>query len=268
MIATRRMFASSVVESDQFLDMPATSQLLYFHLGMRADNDGVVDSAKQIMRIIGAADGDMRVLVDAGYVIVMPDARIIVITDWHTNNSGIRFDGAHNKHGRYYDLIKSLETNGKHYLPETYRRPTGELPETYHREQQHKENNIEQQQEIEQIIVKFKVKPTVKALLREGRSIDEVKAGLLLLLNAVNNVKDTANSVKNPGAWLRRAVERGWTDSEAERRKEARLENEKITASALKAMEEERKQAEAEEITTPEFIDAMNRHRLTKKEDA
>lgn len=132
MIAAKRMFASSVVESDQFLDMPGTAQLLYFHLGMRADNDGVVDSAKQIMRIIGAADGDMRVLVEAGYVIVMPDSRIIVITDWRINNNSMRFDRAHYAHGRYYELIKNLgETNGKYYLPEDSRRPTGGLPETY-----------------------------------------------------------------------------------------------------------------------------------------
>lgn len=133
MIASKRMFASSVVESDQFLDMPGTAQLLYFHLGMRADNDGVVDSAKQIMRIIGAAEGDMRVLIEAGYVIVMPDRRIIVITDWRINNNGIRFDSAHNTHGRYYELIKSLGTgtDGKYCLREDSRRPTGELRETY-----------------------------------------------------------------------------------------------------------------------------------------
>lgn len=133
MIAAKRMFASSVVESDQFLDMPATAQLLYFHLGMRADNDGVVDSAKQVMRIIGAADGDMRVLVEAGYVIVMPDSRIIVITDWRINNNGIRFDSAHNTHGRYYELIKNLGTgtDGKYYLRESSGRSPGELPETY-----------------------------------------------------------------------------------------------------------------------------------------
>ena len=117
MIAAKRMFASSVVESDQFLDMPGTAQLLYFHLGMRADNDGVVDSAKQIMRIIGAADGDMRVLVEAGYVIVMPDSRIIVITDWRINNNGIRFDSAHNTHGRYYELIKNLGKQVTSILP-------------------------------------------------------------------------------------------------------------------------------------------------------
>ena len=133
MIASKRMFASSVVESDQFLDMPGTAQLLYFHLGMRADNDGVVDSAKQIMRIIGAADGDMRVLIEAGYVIVMPDRRIIVITAWRINNNGIRFDSAHNTHGRYYELIKNLGTgtDGKYYLRESSGRSPGELPETY-----------------------------------------------------------------------------------------------------------------------------------------
>ena len=57
-MAERRMFAKSVIGSDNFLDMPATTQLLYFHLGMRADDDGFVGNPRSIMRMTGAGEDD------------------------------------------------------------------------------------------------------------------------------------------------------------------------------------------------------------------
>lgn len=275
MIASKRMFASSVVESDQFLDMPGTSQLLYFHLGMRADNDGVVDSSKQIMRIIGAADGDMRVLVEAGYVIVMPDSRIIVITDWRVNNNGLRFDSEHNTHGRYYELIRNLETgtDRKHYLrepsgrsPVVLREPSGsspgDLPETYRGEQNKTtENNgsdvneEQQQDKIEQIIKKYKVQKTVAVLAKQGYGKEQIEAGLMLL--------NAAKNVKKPGAWLRRAVEEGWTNPETDREREARRANEAAAAAAREAREQDREEAVKEGITAPYLKAALQKKNIT-----
>lgn len=61
-MAERRMMAKSIIKSDQFLEMPISSQLLYFHLLLDADDDGFINAPKSIMRVIGAKDDDMRVL--------------------------------------------------------------------------------------------------------------------------------------------------------------------------------------------------------------
>ena len=56
------MFAKTIIDSDAFLDMPSTTQNLYFHLSMRADDDGFVNNPKSIMRVVGSKDDDFRVL--------------------------------------------------------------------------------------------------------------------------------------------------------------------------------------------------------------
>lgn len=53
-MAERRMFSKTVIDSDTFLDMPPTTQNLYFHLSMRADDDGFVNNPKKIQRMVGA----------------------------------------------------------------------------------------------------------------------------------------------------------------------------------------------------------------------
>ena len=52
-MANRRMFSKDVVETDKFLNMPLTSQALYFHLGMEADDDGFIASPKKVQRAVG-----------------------------------------------------------------------------------------------------------------------------------------------------------------------------------------------------------------------
>ena len=42
-MAERRMFAKTIIDSDAFLDMPLSAQSLYFHLAMRADDDGFIN---------------------------------------------------------------------------------------------------------------------------------------------------------------------------------------------------------------------------------
>ena len=54
-MANKRMFSKAIIDSDMFLDMPKSAQALYFHLGMRADDDGFLDNAKKIMRSIGGS---------------------------------------------------------------------------------------------------------------------------------------------------------------------------------------------------------------------
>ena len=84
-MAQRRMFAQTIIDSDAFLDMPSTSQLLYFHLSMRADDDGFINKPKGIMRIIGAKDDDLKVLVAKKFIIPF-ESGVVVIKHWKIHN--------------------------------------------------------------------------------------------------------------------------------------------------------------------------------------
>ena len=79
------MFSLDVIDTDNFLEMPVTTQALYFHLGMRADDDGFVSSPKKIMKIIGCKEDDLKVLITKGYVIPF-ESGIVVIKHWNQNN--------------------------------------------------------------------------------------------------------------------------------------------------------------------------------------
>lgn len=83
--AERRMFAKTIIDSDEFLDMPLSAQSLYFHLSMRADDDGFVNSPKRIQRMIGASEDDMKLLIAKSFVLIF-DTGIIVIKHWRINN--------------------------------------------------------------------------------------------------------------------------------------------------------------------------------------
>ncbi len=84
-MAERRMFAKTIIDSDAFLDMPATAQLLYFHLSMRADDDGFINKPRSIMRICGAKDDDMKILLAKKFVLPF-DSGIVVIKHWKIHN--------------------------------------------------------------------------------------------------------------------------------------------------------------------------------------
>lgn len=78
------MFSKEVTNSDEFLDMPLTSQALYFHLWMNADDDWFVPP-KSILRLSWARDDDLKVLITKWFVIEFRWS-VIVITHWKTNN--------------------------------------------------------------------------------------------------------------------------------------------------------------------------------------
>ena len=84
-MANRRMFSLDVVDTDKFLDMPASSQNLYFHLGMRADDDGFVSSPKKITKLVNCATDDLNVLISRGFILDVGDG-IVVVRHWRQNN--------------------------------------------------------------------------------------------------------------------------------------------------------------------------------------
>lgn len=85
-MAEKRMFSLSVVDTDWFLDLPLSTQALYFHLNMRADDDGFVDAPNSIVRKIGASKNDFDLLVAKRYVLKF-ESGIIVIKHWRMHNT-------------------------------------------------------------------------------------------------------------------------------------------------------------------------------------
>ena len=79
------MFAKTIIDSDVFLDMPLSTQALYFHLSMRADDDGFVNNPKKIQRMVGGSDDDMRILIVKKFIITF-DSGVIVIKHWKMHN--------------------------------------------------------------------------------------------------------------------------------------------------------------------------------------
>lgn len=84
-MASRRMFSQRIVSSARFLKMSPSAQSLYFHFGMRADDDGIVE-AFPIMQMLGAAEDDFRVLVAKGFVRLLNDDMVSFILDWNEHN--------------------------------------------------------------------------------------------------------------------------------------------------------------------------------------
>lgn len=84
-MAERRMFAKTIIDSDAFLDMPLSAQALYFHLSMRADDDGFINNPRKIQRIIGCGNDDLKLLFAKNFVIPF-ESGIVVIKHWKIHN--------------------------------------------------------------------------------------------------------------------------------------------------------------------------------------
>lgn len=106
-MAQRRMLSRQITETDIFMDLPLSSQALYLHLVMNADDDGFLANAKVICRMVGASNDDFKLLVAKEYVIVFEDG-ITVITDWNAQNK-VQKDRYHET--RYLDHKRQLEIN-------------------------------------------------------------------------------------------------------------------------------------------------------------
>ena len=85
-LENKRMFTMKIVDSDAFLDMPLSTQCLYFHLNMRADDDGFIGNPKRIMKITGASEDDLRLLIAKRFVLTFEDG-VIVIKHWRMHNT-------------------------------------------------------------------------------------------------------------------------------------------------------------------------------------
>lgn len=85
-MANKRMFTMKIVDSDSFLDMPLSTQCLYFHLNMRADDDGFVGNPKRICKLIGCNDDDLKLLLMKRFILGFENG-VIVIKHWRMHNT-------------------------------------------------------------------------------------------------------------------------------------------------------------------------------------
>jgi len=108
-MAERRMFAKSVINSGRFLMMPPSSRLLYYDLGMAADDDGVVE-ALSVLRTTGATEDDLRVLCSKQYITILNDDLVSYINDWKRNNL-IRPDRYHPS--TYKELLVKINSSSQ-----------------------------------------------------------------------------------------------------------------------------------------------------------
>jgi hypothetical protein len=79
------MFAKTIIDSDAFIDMPMSARLLYYDLGMRADDDGFVNSPKKIQRVVGCSDDDIKLLIAKKFIIPF-ESGVVVVKHWKINN--------------------------------------------------------------------------------------------------------------------------------------------------------------------------------------
>ena len=84
-MAQKRMFNKVLTNSDDFLELPDSSQVLYFHLSMNADDDGFVNNWKSIIRMTGTKEDDLKLLIAKQYIIAF-ESGVIVIRHWRLNN--------------------------------------------------------------------------------------------------------------------------------------------------------------------------------------
>lgn len=128
-MAQRRMFSLQIVDTDAFLDMPPSSQLLYFHLSMRADDEGFIANPKKIMKVVGSNDDDMKILIAKRFILTF-DSGIVVIKHWLIHNT-IRMDRFKQtkyedeknlinikENGSYTELATKWQPNGNQMVPQ------------------------------------------------------------------------------------------------------------------------------------------------------
>ena len=179
-MAQKRMFSKLITNDDNFLEMPCSSQVLYFHLSMNADDDGFVNNWKSIMRMTGTKEDDLKVLITKQYVIPF-DSGVIVIRHWRLNNY---LQKDRTVPTQYQEELKKLQVN-KNNVYEMYTNCIHSIDKNSIDKNSIDKNNI---YNVEDIIAylnkklstnyKTNTKSTVskiKARLKEGFTVEDFK---------------------------------------------------------------------------------------------
>lgn len=168
-MADKRMFSITIIDSDAFLDMPLSTQALYFHLSMRADDEGFVNNPKKIQRVIGASDDDLKLLIAKSFLIPF-ESGVVVIKHWKIHNY-IRADRL--KPTNYEDERSQLtvKKNGSYTLSQS---DVGQLADTCQSDVGIDKNSIEKnsidKEKINKRESRKQIPPTVEMVREYCRS--------------------------------------------------------------------------------------------------
>ena len=220
-MAERRMFAKTIIDSDLFLDMPLTTQALYFHLSMRADDDGFINNPKKIIRMVGCSEDELRLLIAKQFVIPF-ESGICVIKHWKIHNY-IRNDRY--KETNYIEEKSQLELTSNNAYEKKVGIPSG-IPDdnqvAYQMDTQVRLGKVRLGKDnnsiSKDILVPLKLEPIVKKWNSLG--LQEVKAinpgtNRYKLLSArvkefgIDKILETIESI-NKSSFLKGQNHRGW----------------------------------------------------------
>tara|TARA_R110000868_G_C10970396_1_gene769740 strand:+ start:10836 stop:11522 length:687 start_codon:yes stop_codon:yes gene_type:complete len=214
MATNKRMFSNDIVGSDAFLEMPPSTQALYFHLGMKADDDGFV-SPRMVMRLVSSSDDELKVLIAKKFVLPFQDG-VLVIKHWRINNNKIQ--GDRYKPTLHQEKLKTLfiKENGAYTLDESqdYSRSVNS-PLTQNRIE---ENRIEENRytlEYENFWAEYPEKKGKGKAYESWKKLNKNTQVLCLLAiknqvlnNHFRNLKGE-NYIPHPTTWLN---QRRWED--------------------------------------------------------
>ena len=124
-MAQKRMFDKTITNSDDFLELPDSSQVLYFHLNMNADDDGFVNNWRSIIRMTGTKEDDLKLLITKSFVIPF-ESGVIVIKHWRINNYLRNDRYKETKHKEELSCL-SIDENGEYLLGNQLGIPIGNL---------------------------------------------------------------------------------------------------------------------------------------------
>ena len=141
-MAQKRMFDKTITNNDNFLEMPDSTQNLYFHLSMEADDDGFVDNWKSIMRMTGKKEDDLKLLIAKRFIIPF-ETGVIVIKHWRINNY-LRKDRYHQTKYLKEKSLLTIEENEEYELKKDFGIPIGNREENSIEENSIEENSIEE----------------------------------------------------------------------------------------------------------------------------
>ncbi len=227
-MAQRRMFSKVIIDFEEFLEMPQSARLLYYDLGMRADDDGFIQP-KRVMKITGASTDDLKILIAKRFVINFDD-KVLVISDWKINNN-IRSDRYVQTIFTEYKKMLCLGEN-KRYEVKSVGMPSG-IPDVIpegdagkdrsgkDRSGEGSENNpppslkISEEEKQAELEKKFTLsEENIKKLESEFPSVEVrfecSKAKNLLLANGGMRGKNENKPIKNYMAYLRLWMQRDW----------------------------------------------------------
>lgn len=221
-MAQKRMFDKTITNSDDFLELPDSSQVLYFHLSMNADDDGFVNNWKSILRMTGTKEDDLKLLITKSFIIPF-ESGVIVIKHWRINNF-LRKD--RHIETKFQKELSLLEVNSsQEYIWSTNGQPSIEK----NRIDKNRIDNIYTQEDFDAFwnaYPKKRDKGRVEKWFIQHKPTKEL---VKLMIKQVERAKDTEQwktpkYIPFPATWLNA---KGWEDEfETDSEREERIDRE------------------------------------------